>query len=185
MCNKIKEITYSMDRTIHIIGNLTKDPELRVTPSGRQVCNYTVAQNSITRQRKPDGSYSNEKDTLYFRVTTWGWDAERCGKYLVKGRRVAVHGELSVSVARDAAGKVIYRKDANGNYTDEPLINLEINAEGGTSFLSNLSPDENSAPAAEPAKAEATASAATASAPSATAAIPNGATVVEDEELPF
>ena len=173
-----------MNQLMVINGNLTRDPETRVTPAGKTVCNFTVAVNYYGHRRQADGNYENVKSTAYYRVTTWGQDAERCGKYLVKGRRVCVHGELTnVGIARDANGKPIYRKDANGNPTDEQLINLEIAAEGNTSFLSNASPDEGGAPAAP---ARESASPAPAEAP-AEKTDPSGATPVDvpEDDLPF
>lgn len=74
---------------IMIIGNLTRDPELRSTQNAVQVCSFTVAVNN----RGKDGS--NEAD--FFRVTAWRQLAEICGKYLAKGRKVAVTGTVSVS----------------------------------------------------------------------------------------
>ena len=124
-----------------------------------------------------DGSYNNEKATDYFRVTAFGTEAENCGKYLKKGRKVAVHGELAISIARDGNGSVIFRRDANGNVSDEPLINLEVSAEGRVEFLSNVGPDEsanfNSAPATAAPEAAPTA---------APAPVP---VEVADDELPF
>ena len=67
-----------------IIGNLTKDPELRTTPQGINVCDFTVAVN----HRKGDGSD-------FFRVTAWRGLAENCAKYLAKGRKVCVVGSVS------------------------------------------------------------------------------------------
>lgn len=71
-----------------IIGNLTRDPELRTTQSGLSVCSFTVA---VNRRR----SLNNEAD--YFRVTVWRELAEICQKYLAKGRKVAVCGPVAVS----------------------------------------------------------------------------------------
>lgn len=167
-----------MSKTIHIIGNLTRDPEVRVSQAGKTICNMNVAVNSVTRKRMPDGSYNNEKTADYFRVTVFGTEAENCGKYLKKGRKVAVHGELSISIARDGNGKVIYRKDVDNNPTDEPLINLDLQAEGRVEFLSNLSPDESGSAGTAPATA-APAEAAPAPAP---APVPVD---VPDDELPF
>lgn len=172
-----------MNQLMTIIGNLTRDPETRVTPTGRTVCNFTVAVSYYGHRRQADGNYENVKSTAYYRVTTWGQDAERCGKYLVKGRKVCVHGELTnVGIALDANGKPIYRKDANGNPTNEQLINLEISAEGSTSFLSNTSPDEGNAStqAREPA-------AQTPAEAPAEKKDPSGATPVEvpEDDLPF
>lgn len=73
-----------------IIGNLTRDPELRTTTSGLQVCTFTVAVN----RRKSDNQ-ANEAD--FFRVTAWRQLADICSRYLAKGRKVAVVGAVSVS----------------------------------------------------------------------------------------
>ena len=72
-----------------IIGNLTRDPELRTTQSGLSVCSFTVA---VNRRR----SQNNEAD--YFRITVWRELAEICQKYLAKGRKVAVCGPVAVSI---------------------------------------------------------------------------------------
>lgn len=75
---------------LYIIGNLTRDPERRVTPSGIDVTSFTVAVN----RRKREGQ---EQETDYFRVTAWRNLAVSCGQYLAKGRKVAVVGAVSVS----------------------------------------------------------------------------------------
>ena len=72
-----------------IVGNLTKDPELRCTPQGKSVCNFTVA---VNRRRKIEG----QPEADFFRVTVWEGLAENCSKYLAKGRKVAVTGAVSV-----------------------------------------------------------------------------------------
>ena len=71
-----------------IIGNLTNDPERRATPSGVTVCAFTVAVNR--RFANSDG----DRITDFFRVNAWRQLGESCGKYLAKGRKVAVVGEL-------------------------------------------------------------------------------------------
>ena len=73
---------------ITIIGNLTHNPETRTTPSGVSVCSFTVAVNR--RFANQDG----EKQTDFFRVNARRGLAENCAKYLAKGRKVAVIGEL-------------------------------------------------------------------------------------------
>ena len=73
-----------------IIGNLTRDPELRTTQSGLAVCSFTVA---VNRRRKAEG----QPEADYFRVTVWRELAEICNRYLAKGRKVAVVGAVSVS----------------------------------------------------------------------------------------
>ena len=83
---------------IIIIGNLVRDPETRSTPSGTQVCQFTVAVNRTYTSK--DG----EKKADYFRVSAWGAKAETCQKYLAKGRKVAVSGSASVSAYSDRGG---------------------------------------------------------------------------------
>lgn len=70
-----------------IIGNLTRDPETRTTQSGKTVCTFTVA---VNRR----GSGQQEAD--FFRVSAWNALGENCGKYLTKGKKVAVVGSVSV-----------------------------------------------------------------------------------------
>lgn len=77
-----------------IIGNLTADPELRTTPSGVSVCTFTVAVNR--RSGKED------RQTDFFRVTAWRQLGENCSRFLTKGRKVAVVGEVT---ARAFEGK--------------------------------------------------------------------------------
>ena len=78
-----------------IIGNLTRDPETRVTQSGSTVCSFTVA---VNRRGKSD-----EAD--FFRVSAWNKLAETCQQYLSKGRKVAVTGPVSVSTYTGQDGK--------------------------------------------------------------------------------
>ena len=73
---------------IQFIGNLCNDPELRQTNSGTQVCSFSVAVNR--RFKDKDGNTATD----FFRVTAWRGLAENCKKYLVKGKKVFVSGEL-------------------------------------------------------------------------------------------
>lgn len=73
-----------------IIGNLTKDPEHRTTPGGKEVCNFTVAVN----RRKTQSNPNPEAD--FFRVSAWNELASVCTRYLAKGRKVCVIGAVSV-----------------------------------------------------------------------------------------
>ena len=70
---------------ITLIGNLTAEPEIRQTPNGKSVCTFTVA---VDRKR------TAEKTTDFFRIITWTGLAETCNKFLAKGKKVAVIGEL-------------------------------------------------------------------------------------------
>lgn len=73
---------------VFLIGNLTKDPEMRSTQSGVAVCNFTIAVNR--RFKKENG----EQETDFLNVIAWRQLAELCGKYLAKGRKVAVTGSI-------------------------------------------------------------------------------------------
>ncbi|MBC7246886.1 MAG: single-stranded DNA-binding protein [Actinobacteria bacterium] len=74
--------------SVVLIGNLTRDPELRYTPSGVPVCTLRLAVNrNFTNQQ-------GEVETDYFNVIVWRNQAEKCAEYLSKGRQVAVTGRL-------------------------------------------------------------------------------------------
>jgi single-strand DNA-binding protein len=75
-----------------LVGNLTRDPELRHTPSGTAVCGLRVAVN--TRQKDSSTGEWGDKPN-YFDVTVWGNQAESCAQYLTKGRPIAVDGRLN------------------------------------------------------------------------------------------
>jgi single-strand DNA-binding protein len=74
-----------------LVGNLTKDPELRHTPGGTAVCKLRVAVN--TRQKDSSTGEWGDKPN-YFDVTVWGNQGESCAQYLSKGRPVGVDGRL-------------------------------------------------------------------------------------------
>ena len=74
-----------------LVGNLTRDPELRHTPSGTAVCKLRLAVN--TRQKDQATGQWGDKPN-YFDVTVWGNQGESCANFLSKGRPVAVDGRL-------------------------------------------------------------------------------------------
>ncbi len=85
---------------IILIGNLGQDPELRYTPSGEAVCNFSVA----TNEKRRDKSGELQDITTWFRVTLWGNRAENASKYLEKGRPVYIEGRLRQSEWTDRDG---------------------------------------------------------------------------------
>lgn len=87
-----------------LVGNLTRDPELRSTGSGLSVCTIRIAVNN-RRKRGDTGEWVEEPN--YFNVTTFGAQADNVARYLAKGRQVAVDGRLSWSEyeAKDGSGK--------------------------------------------------------------------------------
>ena len=74
-----------------LTGNLTRDPELRSTPSGMSVCSLRIACNT---RRKNNSTGEWEDKPNYFDVTVWGAQGENCARFLAKGRPVAVDGRL-------------------------------------------------------------------------------------------
>ncbi len=78
-----------MFNRIILIGNLTKDPELRYTPQGTPVSTFRIAVN--TRYKQSDEA---REDTLFIDVVTFGKQAETCSQYLNKGKSVLVEGRL-------------------------------------------------------------------------------------------
>lgn len=76
---------------LFIIGNLTRDPELRTVRDNISVCDFTVA---VNRRRGQQNDGQPEAD--FFRVTAWRGLAENCQRYLAKGRKVGVLGSVSV-----------------------------------------------------------------------------------------
>ncbi len=76
--------------TIILIGNLGRDPEMRYTPSGQAVTNFNVASN----RQYTNSAGQQVKETIWFRVSTWGKQAETCNQYLKKGSKVLVEGRL-------------------------------------------------------------------------------------------
>jgi single-strand DNA-binding protein len=77
---------------LFIIGNLTRDPEMRSTQAGIPVCTFTVAVNRRSRQ----GAEAGQPEADFFRVTAWRQLAENCSRYLAKGRKVGVVGSLTL-----------------------------------------------------------------------------------------
>ena len=140
-----------------IIGNLTRDPELRTVRDGISVCSFTVA---VNRRNSRQNAANGQPEADFFRVTAWRQLGENCAKFLAKGRKVCVMGPVSASTYT-----------ANDGST---RVSLEVQADD-VEFLSSRNDDGASAYNAAP-------SAAAAPAPTAQN---NGFTAVETDELPF
>lgn len=80
---------YSLNRA-QVMGNLTRDPEMRYTPNGQAVCNFSVA----TNRRWKDKDGNNQEQTEFHNVVAWGKLAEFSSQWLHKGNRVYVEGRL-------------------------------------------------------------------------------------------
>ena len=141
---------------IILIGNLTRDPELRTTPNGYNVCDFTIAVNKrrYSQQQQQGGQQS---DADFFRIHAWRQLGENCQKYLAMGRMVFGTGPLEARTYQ-----------ANDGTT---RVSLEVTAED-VEFLSSR------------AEAEAMGSSVPANNAGVTATS-SGFTAVETDELPF
>jgi len=97
---------------LFIVGNLTRDPELRTTSSGISVCSFTVA---VNRRRSANSAANNQPDADFFRVSAWRQLGENCSRYLAKGRKVAVTGSVSVSTFQGQDGNTRATLEVNAD----------------------------------------------------------------------
>ena len=79
-----------MYHTIIIVGNLGRDPEMRYTPSGQPVTSFNVA----TNRTYTGNNGQTVKETIWFKISVWGKQAESCNNYLRKGSKVLIEGRL-------------------------------------------------------------------------------------------
>lgn len=87
-----------------VLGNLGQDPEVRFTPGGQAVCNFSVA----TNEKWTDKSGHTQERTEWHRIVAWGKTAELCGEYLRKGRQVFIEGKLQTREWTDKEGTKRY-----------------------------------------------------------------------------
>ena len=102
---------------IIIVGYLGRDPELRYTPSGTPVCDFSMA--TTERKGKRDGG-EGEEMTTWFRVSMWGRQAEVANQYLQKGKLVYIEGRLTQREYTDRDGNKRITLDVHG--TDMQFI---------------------------------------------------------------
>src|SRR5689334_8289753 len=114
-----------------IIGNLGRDPEMRYTPSGQAVTQFTVA---VNRNYK-DQQGERQEETEWFRVVAWGQQAEFAAEYLRKGAKVYVEGRIQTRQWEGQDGQKRYTTELVAN----TIQNLERRAredQGDTGFES-------------------------------------------------
>lgn len=83
-----------------LAGNLTRDPELRYTPSGTAVCSFDLAINSFYT----DKAGAKQEDAVFVPITVWKRQAELCAEYLKKGRPVLIEGRIKQERWQDKDG---------------------------------------------------------------------------------
>lgn len=93
---------------VQLIGNLTRDPELRYTPQGTAVCDLGVATN---RSWKPQDSSEWQEETEFHNIVVWSKLAERCGEQLSKGKKVYVEGRLRTRSWETSEGEKRYKTE--------------------------------------------------------------------------
>ncbi len=134
---------------VQLIGNLTRDPELRYTPSGTAVCTFGVATNrSWTTQ-----SGEVKEDTEFHRIVSWNKLAELCSQLLAKGRKVYVEGRLSTRswTAQDNTQRTtteIVIEDMIILDSKKPIIAREDTGAGFSAPLATNQPPISAVPAA-------------------------------------
>ena len=120
---------------IILVGNLGRDPELRYTPQGTPVCNFTLA----TNEKRKDRSGEVQDLTTWFRITLWGRQAEAASQYLSKGRPIYIEGRLRVEEWTDRDGRMRYTLEVHA--TDMQFIGAKTE----DSSSKGLRPDNNQA----------------------------------------
>lgn len=124
-----------------IVGNLGKDPEMRYTPSGQAVTNFSLATNR--QYTSSDGE--KVKETTWFRVSAWGRQAETCNQYLNKGNRVLVEGRLNPD--KESGGPRLWESNdgsmrASFEVSAERVVFLTSRGEEAEGFQSSPGQDE-------------------------------------------
>jgi single-strand DNA-binding protein len=120
-----------------LIGNLTRDPELRYTPGGMAVVSFGIATNRVWVTKQGE----KKEDAQFHRIVAWNKLAELCSQLLSKGRRVYVEGRIQYRDITDSAGvqkqiseiviedMIVLDNKGSGNYApkEEEEANLELN----------------------------------------------------------
>lgn len=117
-----------------LVGRLGQDPELKYTPSGMAVCNFSIA----TSENWTDKSGQKQERTEWHRIVVWGKLAEISGKYLAKGRQAYVEGQLQT--------RSWEAQDGQKRYTTE-IVAKNVQFLGGASTGADNGAYNQSAPA--------------------------------------
>ncbi|MEG3581468.1 uncharacterized protein METZ01_LOCUS398875 [marine metagenome] len=135
-----------------LIGNVGADPELRYTPNGAPVAEFTMAVN----RRYTTGDGEQKEETEWFRIVTWNKNAENVNQYLTKGQKVYVEGRFQSReyVGQDGNQRRAYEVVANmvtflsgalerrDNENDEDVSKSQKTTTKGESIISDNSPQE-------------------------------------------
>lgn len=129
-----------------IIGNLTRDPELKQTAGGQSVCTFGVA----TNRSWTDSNGTKKDEAEYHNIVAWGKLAEICGQYLKRGTKVFVEGRLQTRSWEDEGGTKHYRTEIVSN--DMIILTPKGENTGGSSYGGeNMTPAASAPKASSPA----------------------------------
>lgn len=110
-----------------IIGNVSNTPELRTTPSGKNVCNFNVA---VNRRKKVEG----QPDADFFRVSAWGEMGDVCQKYITVGKKVCVVGSVGVHAYTNNKGEAGANLEVLANEVEFLSPRAETNVDSQSGF---------------------------------------------------
>src|SRR4030095_7609188 len=129
---------------IILVGNRGRDPELRYTPQGTPVCNFSMA----TTERRKDRSGEMQDHTIWFRVTLFNRLAENASQYLHKGKQVYIEGRLRMEEWTDRDGKprttlevTATEMHFSGSRGDEPAVERAASAAAPAAAAPTEQPD--------------------------------------------
>lgn len=148
---------------VFLIGNLTRDPEMRSTQSGVAVCSFSIAVN-----RRFRNAQTGQQETDFLNVIAWRQLAELCAKYLAKGRKVAISGSIQTRTyeAKDGSKRTTW--DIVADEVQFLSQNQQSSTQGAPgAYTTAASKDSGTAYAPQPHNDF------------------SGFTQVDDEELPF
>ena len=148
---------------VYLIGNLTRDPEMRSTSTGIPVCNFSIAVN-----RRFRNAQTGQQETDFFNIVAWRQLAELCSRYLAKGRKVAVVGSIQTRSYEAQDGS---KRTAFDIVADEVEFLSSANAPSSSSSDYHAAVSAPAAPRMQQAPSFAPAD--------------SGFTQVDDDELPF
>lgn len=126
--------------SVNIMGNLTRDPEIKYLPSGKNVCNLSIANNRVYIK---NGDKVTE--VSYFDVDVWGPAAENCAKYLTKGNGIIIEGRLRQD-RWEKDGKTQSRVRITAN-----AVHFLPKRQGGAQPQSPDAPSQDKTPESQPA----------------------------------
>lgn len=118
---------------ITIVGNLGRDPEMRYTPGGQAVTNMNVA----TNRQYTNSNGERVKETVWFRISAWGRQAETCNEYLKTGSQILVEGRMNPD--KETGGPRVFERNdgtwgASFEVTADRVVFLSGRGDGQTNY---------------------------------------------------